>query len=473
MTQIFLVDQKLGARQSLTKEGFLLCESVPIARTTRDAPMLYAPGELPASLTPGPDGIIRVERQDADVFRPEAIASFAGKPVVNGHPPGGDVNPSNWRELSVGIVQNPRRGEGIEDDYLFADLLITDADAIRAVRDGLREVSCGYDADYEELAPGRARQLNIIGNHVALVEHGRCGPRCSIGDHAMPMTLKDRLAAAIASGDTATATQLLGAAHVVEAAGAATRDQSHIHVHVNGSTRDARRARDEDEDETEEERKKRLAAEKLAEDRARDEEPAWFAKYRESNDKRMKDFEERLPKRDGDKTGDDIRSEMVGGEGGEEQMRKADRVEENRGESAPGGSTGDSAAIVDAFKDTMSLAEILVPGVKAPTLDAKSSKKTTVDAIAAFQRRVLTEAYNGKHKDTLTPLLAGVDIKTMDCDAVRVAFNGAAAIVRRENNGQHRMQSGINVHDTGGRTKVPTPADLNAKNRQLYGFPAR
>ena len=32
-------------------------------------------------------------------------------------------------------------------------------------------------------APGRGRQVNIVGNHCAFVEHGRCGPICATKDH--------------------------------------------------------------------------------------------------------------------------------------------------------------------------------------------------------------------------------------------------------------------------------------------------
>jgi hypothetical protein len=467
--QTFLIDQKIGNSRSLTKEGFLLCSGVPIARTThRDAPMLYAPGEVPVKA--GPDGIIRVERLPEDVFTPETIASFAGKPVIGvmggsttAHGTG-DVNPTNWKQLAVGVVQNPRRGEGLDDDLLLADLLITDADAIAAVRSGLREVSCGYDADYEELGPGRARQMNIIGNHVALVEHGRCGPRCSIGDHAMALTLKERIANAIASGDTATANALLGAAHVVDAAGNATRDESHIHVHVNGgssATRDARGTKDDEE--TEEERKKREAKE------AGDEEPAWFKTYREANDKKMKDFETALK---GKKTGDDeISAEMVGGEGGRQEMERFDKVEENAGEGPPGGAR-DSAALVAAFADTLARAEILVPGVKPPTLDAKTDPKQTQDAICAFQKKVVQQAATGDHKELIAPLVAGVKFENMTCDAARILFTSASELVRRANNGRVAATAG-SFRDRSTGPEVPTPRTLNEINRKRYGFDAR
>jgi len=75
-----------------------------------------------------------------------------------------------------------RPGDGPDFDKLMADLLITDSEAIFAIKQGLREVSLGYDAQYVEDAPGRGHQTSIIGNHVALVPMGRCGPQCAIKD---------------------------------------------------------------------------------------------------------------------------------------------------------------------------------------------------------------------------------------------------------------------------------------------------
>src|SRR5271166_3724303 len=103
----FYVKEKLGAVQSVTPEGFLLCEEVPIART---GTMIYGPDETPISV--GPDGIVRIDRDAEEVFRPETIASANGKPVVDEHPEDGEVRPDNWRELAVGVTLNPRRGAG-------------------------------------------------------------------------------------------------------------------------------------------------------------------------------------------------------------------------------------------------------------------------------------------------------------------------------------------------------------------------
>lgn len=199
--QVFTT-QQLGPNQHTTPEGFLLCSNVPVART---GPMLYHGDELKNDkggyeVRPSNDGYVRIIRDAEEVFRPETIASFAGKPVVISHP-NSMVTPDTYSQLAVGTMLNPRRGTGLQDDYMFADLLITSPVAINLIRTKqLGEVSCGYDAQYQELSPGRGRQLNIVGNHVALVDKGRCGPQCSIGDSAMSSVL-DRVRNAFRTAD--------------------------------------------------------------------------------------------------------------------------------------------------------------------------------------------------------------------------------------------------------------------------------
>lgn len=186
------VTAQLSENISETPEGYLVCANVPLTRTGE---LLYAPQETP--VTPG-DGATVIKRTAVDVFDPRTIASFEGKPVTIGHPTE-FVGPDNWQDLSVGVIQNVRQGEGLDKDKLIGDLLITDREAIFAVKNGLREVSCGYNAEYIEEAPGIGRQTDITGNHLALVPRGRCGPECAIFDHAAQiekgnqMSLKDKL----------------------------------------------------------------------------------------------------------------------------------------------------------------------------------------------------------------------------------------------------------------------------------------
>lgn len=163
-----------------TPEGFLICLNVPIART---GVMIYAEGETP--LEGDEDGEVKITRDSKEVFNPDTIASFEGKAVTIRHPEE-FVSPDNWSDLAKGVIQNVRRSPEKDEDgeeSLIADLLITDALAIRLIKSGLREVSCGYEAEYEQTGDGKGKQTHIIGNHLALVEQGRAGESYAINDH--------------------------------------------------------------------------------------------------------------------------------------------------------------------------------------------------------------------------------------------------------------------------------------------------
>ena len=155
-------------------EGYLLCLNVPVARTGIQE---YLPEEL--GLPPGPDPV-PVSRSETEVFSPETVASFEGMPVTNNHPPDG-VTIENIRALQKGHAHNVRRGSGEESDLLLADLIITDPYLIDAILAGKREISCGYTYELCE-ENGQYCQRKIRGNHVAVVDAGRAGPRVSIKD---------------------------------------------------------------------------------------------------------------------------------------------------------------------------------------------------------------------------------------------------------------------------------------------------
>lgn len=157
-----------------TPEGYLICRDVPIARTGE---MEYLASELGLD---GPDKMVTVYRDPADVFAPDALASFEGKDVTSGHP-SENVSPVNHAAYSRGHVQNVRR----DGDFVIADLLVKDASLISDIKNGVaREVSCGYNCVYEPLPDGRYKQTEIRGNHVAVVPRGRAGHEVAIKDSA-------------------------------------------------------------------------------------------------------------------------------------------------------------------------------------------------------------------------------------------------------------------------------------------------
>ena len=180
----FLTTEKISPLKEKTPEGYLLCRDVPISRV---GSFEYSAAEVGL---PNIGRAVQVRRPEEQIFNPETIASFEAKPVVIGHARFAD--PDNWREIAVGTTQNVRRGEGDKSDFLLADLLLTDRKAIEAVESGgLKEVSCGYDADTQETPQG-IEQIGIVGNHVALVVSARCSG-CKIGDGSMTTSLKTRL----------------------------------------------------------------------------------------------------------------------------------------------------------------------------------------------------------------------------------------------------------------------------------------
>lgn len=153
-------------------EGYLICANVPIARTGEQS---YMPHELGI---PGNEPV-KVTREEQDVFDRASLSSYEGMPVTNGHP-SGKVDKDNIKIYQCGHAENVRRGAGEHSLFVLADLMITDPRLIELVKSGgKREVSCGYDYRMEE-RDGKLYQRDIRGNHVAVVDSGRAGPRVSI-----------------------------------------------------------------------------------------------------------------------------------------------------------------------------------------------------------------------------------------------------------------------------------------------------
>ena len=252
----------LGSSQSFTPEGFLICRDTPIGRL---GTQLYAETEILGDdgepLIEAVDGVVRVNRVAEEVFNPVSMATARGKPVVNDHPQGEngellDVTPDNWRDLAIGSVLDLRRGVGVEDDVLLADLQITDAKAIQLVREGKRQLSIGYNCDYYQTAPGRAEQRNIVVNHVALVEQGRCGPRCAIGDSAAgvkTMAAKNWLTKLLLRAHMADSAEEVAALAKEAPAEALAGEkpggsghETHLHIHNGPKPRDNERGGEDD-----------------------------------------------------------------------------------------------------------------------------------------------------------------------------------------------------------------------------------
>jgi hypothetical protein len=122
--------------------------------------------------------VIKVTRSPEELFSKATIASFEGKPTTNDHPAKNlDLTSVNY--ASKGHITNVRQA----GDFLVADLFIVDAGLIADVKNGKREVSCGYDCMWVPSMDGNSyEQRTIVGNHVAVVQAGRAGSRVAIKD---------------------------------------------------------------------------------------------------------------------------------------------------------------------------------------------------------------------------------------------------------------------------------------------------
>ena len=93
------------------------------------------------------DGSTRRElRLPENVFDPESLASYRGKPVILTHRAGA-VDKNNVDREHIGTMLS----EGIQDgDDVRVEIIIHDTDIIKQT--GLRELSLGYELDLERPA---------------------------------------------------------------------------------------------------------------------------------------------------------------------------------------------------------------------------------------------------------------------------------------------------------------------------------
>lgn len=134
------------------------------------------------------DQVVNVYRPPEEVFDKASLGSFVGKPITDDHPSEA-VTASNWRDLARGTTMSAKREVADDGEYVGFDLAFMDANLITKIDSGKRELSNGYAArlDVEDgKAPDgteyQAVQREIRGNHVAVVDAGRAGSSCRIGD---------------------------------------------------------------------------------------------------------------------------------------------------------------------------------------------------------------------------------------------------------------------------------------------------
>jgi hypothetical protein len=396
----------LGKTRKITPEGYLLCEGVPIARTGIH---LYKGSEI---LCKGNlAGEVRVERTPEEVFKPESMASFEGKPVVMYHPDE-FMEPGNIKQHQVGTMMNVRQGEGFDADCLVADLLITNAGAIAYANKEFPELSAGYNADYVQTTPGYAIQKNIIGNHVAFVSRGRAGARCAIRDHLslenLAMTTKSKKRGFVARIMTAIK------ANDPEAIQAELDE-----LEQSVETKDSQ----PNEDDAPVTRKElKAVTDGIAELRE------LITKNQQTTDASM--------------------------------CTECKETKGNHTAACSHASVHKTTLTADQLRDVVSRAEILAPGIQVPTADSLTAK----DAAPTLMRSALEKAMGAEDgKDIVEPFLMGRDIKTLDGDSLLGVFTGAATLKGDRNNQRTAHRASIAIS----RASV-TADSVNTANKKFW-----
>jgi hypothetical protein len=556
----FYTIEKVSENREKTPEGYLVCYAAKLSRT---GVMTYKADEVP--ITPSSDGFVKVVRYEEDVFKESAITSALGKSVVNNHPTDSDGNPvdvlpENWKNYEVGTVLNPRRGEGDTKDCLVADLFIKDATAIQLIEDGKVQLSCGYDAEYKELSPGFAKQYDIIINHVALVDNGRCGPRCAIMDED---TLKlndintsgkrkmDKLAQAftnlkqsIKTVDTimeekdnpalaailAKLDGIEGRLNKLEVIKVTDRrrddddddddrkrhrddddddDRKRRHRDDDDDDRkrhrDARKRRHDDDDDDDDDDKKKHRDDDDDDKKRRDDKYQYTMHYRgahqgdkkkkrddddddrkhrdddddddkkrrddkyqytmhyrgahqgDKKKKRDDDDDDRKHRDDDDDDDDDDkkrrdarkrrhddddafmtdpRKKRRDDDDDDRKRRDDDDDDDDDKKRRDKRRTKDSSHLADTWQETISFAEVLIPGIQPPKFVRDADAFVTLDALCQFRKGVLQQfATDEKNKSLIVELYGSVpSYQSMSCSAAKTLFRDAALVMKRVNN---------------------------------------
>ena len=181
MADIVLYDTIRPRGLRKTDDGYL----VGRARVARTGLQLYLGDEVGRPDMP----VVRVYRPPEAVFDKASMATYAGKPLTDDHPPGG-VNAATWKDKAVGQLGANVARDG---EFIDVDLSLMDASMIKKVDAGKAELSAGYDAtlvweagisDSGEEYDARVENLRI--NHVAVVDRARGGSSLRLGDSRNP-----------------------------------------------------------------------------------------------------------------------------------------------------------------------------------------------------------------------------------------------------------------------------------------------
>jgi hypothetical protein len=166
-----------AAQVKYTADGYM--KAMP--RVARTGIQLYRGSELGR---PG-KAVVKIYRDENEVFSKDSLATFPGKPFTDDHPPR-MVDASNWKRYAVGDAGDEVLRDG---EFIRVPMMLRDAAVVRKVKDGKTQLSVGYGCEID-WTPGTSpsgeaydgRQIGIVVNHIAVVDAARGGKKLAIGD---------------------------------------------------------------------------------------------------------------------------------------------------------------------------------------------------------------------------------------------------------------------------------------------------
>lgn len=166
--------------------GYWIYENVPITRT---GVFPYRGRQIDSDGSMGldPDRKYPVYRPASEITKPQTLSSFDGVFLVDEHRMMGEGQTDASQRRIDGSVYNVHV-DPHDSGVVLATLKVQTRRMKDLIDSGKRALSCGYYCDYK---PQRGEyngipydfvQVDLTGNHLALVKKGRCGEKCAIMD---------------------------------------------------------------------------------------------------------------------------------------------------------------------------------------------------------------------------------------------------------------------------------------------------
>lgn len=136
-----------------------------------------------------PNKIYKVFRSGETLLNSVPTWDNPPKPFINDHEMLGEGFTEVDNRHVQGVITNPQ----YEDGVLYADITVYSEALKDAIENGKKELSLGYFCKFEKQAgvydgqPYDYIQTNMVGNHIALVDAGRCGSDVKVFDQKCVM----------------------------------------------------------------------------------------------------------------------------------------------------------------------------------------------------------------------------------------------------------------------------------------------